>query len=250
MNRIVLLLVAVVLMGIAAFAVLWMGVDAKQRGPADQILTDWRAGRLPDVYKRASAGFRERQSAAEFQTYMNYWAGELGAFESVTRRLPLVSKAGPQGLHEKTTLEVAFAKGPATVLFFFDAGEPTPRLEHLCIRKVEPGAPQTDRSGLEPTSRALMGYYDRSEFAALYAGLSVELQWQWTLANVQAQLTRLRGILGAVKEMKLRDTQEAHGDLVIQYFAIDFEKTGGTAKVSYGWRGGRWQVIGFVLSPE
>ena len=137
----------------------------------------------------------------------------------------------------------------AEVEMAFRDVEPSPQLEQFHIHRVLADVGESDHSGLEASSRALLARYDASDFTGLYAALSPELQWEWTQAKAEAQLSRLRSMLGAVKSMTLQNTEQAHGDVVIQYYTVAFEKAKGTAKVSFGWKAGHWRVLGFLLSP-
>ncbi len=249
MNRLILFLIGIVLVGVAGFALIWFGVGRELNKPTIKILMDLRDGKHADVHQGAHASFRERQSVEELGAYWAWWAKELGTFVEVTKRMGVSMHTSDAGSFRGITMEVGFMKGKARAKFRYETSGDDPLLTHFRISMLEENAGEKeDRVPLEGITRRLFDRYDASDWTGLYAGLGFQLQQAWPLTKVNAQMPPLRAQRGQVKKLRLTKTDDdPDDDVVVQHYDAEFEHGKGSVKVSFQYDNKRWHVVTFVI---
>ena len=248
MNRLILLLIGLVLVGIAGFALVWFGVGRELHGPSTKVLSDLHLGKYADVHAAAHESFRKARSVEDLQAYWTWWTNELGAFYEVVGRRGVSTHSGTKGSFKGLTLELGFMKAKAIGTFRFDTSGDAPILTHFRIGKLDEGlGKKDDRSGLEGFTRELFDRYDAEDWAGLYARIGFDLQQAWPLGVIQRQMPAIRSAMGKVQGLRLTKTEDgAHDDVVVQHYEVAFENGAGEAKVSHK-HDGRWEIVGFVI---
>ena len=249
MNKLVIFLIGIVLVGVAGFALLWFGVGRELQPLAAGVLVDCRDGRFEDIYDRAHPRFREGRTLEQFKAYWAEVEKRNGVFREILRRVGVASHADAGGTRKGLTLEVGFQKGAATARFEFLAADPDPLMLHFAIQADTPDRVEhDDRSGLEAQVRAVMVHYNEGDFTAFYTDLAPELQMAWTQKKLIAQLGELRANkAGAFVDLEITETKEGVHDAVIQVCKARFEKGAATLTVTHRYGAGRWDIVGFEI---
>lgn len=248
MNRLVLFLIGIVLVGIAGFALVWFGVG-RELGPATAgILVDLRDGKYRAVHERAHESFRERVSVADLTAYWEWWREEMGTFVEILSRRGVSTSSQDGEVHKGITVEAGFMKGRALVRFEFLTLKEGPALAHFRLARLDEGRGSADdRDELVARVRRLFDLYDKQDWTALYAALSFDLQKAWPQKIIAKQMPMRRKAYGKVTDLRLVKTEEGPDEIVEQYFDVDYEKASGKAKVTQQFDDGRWHVVGFVV---
>lgn len=248
MNRIILFLIGIVLVGIAGFALVWFGVGRELQPVTAKFLVDMRDGKYRAVHETVHEELRARQSVQELAAYWEWWREEMGAFVEILRRRGVSTSTANGETRKGMTLDLGFMKGKARAHFEFLSAEPDPLLTHFRIYKLDEGAgAESDREQLVARVKTLFAFYDAKDWTGLYAALSSDLQKAWPQAKIAEQMPQRRDAFGAVKDLRLVRTEDGPEGVVIQHFEVDYEKAKGTAKVSQHFDDDRWHVVGFVL---
>ncbi len=261
MNRLILFMIGIVLVGIAGFALVWFGVGRELQPGAVRTLINLRDGKAAVVLEEAHASFRQRWSAEDLTAYWDWWGNEWGAFFEILARRGVSTSTRDGETRKGLTLEVGFMKRKARVQYEFLALEEGPILTHFRLYELDEGiGREADRDELTERVRTLMARYDASDWVGLYAAQSFELQKAQPLGKLRTEMTRLRAVTGPVKALRLANSetgpqkttpQKANPpkNSVTQTFDVDFEKTQGRVMVSQQFEDGRWHITGFALEP-
>ncbi len=249
MNRVILFLIGIVLVGIAGFAVVWFGVGRELQAPAAKTLVDLRDGKAAEVHAAADASFRERWTVDDLSSYWTWWENELGRFVEILARRDVSTSTKGSETVKTLTLELGFMKRKARAKFEFVSRESGPLLTHMRIYELDEGAgTKDDRGQLVARTRALLRRYDASDWVGLYAAMRFEQQKSWPLSTIREQMSVRRNAQGAVKDVQLANTEEEDNGVVRQHFDVTYEKSAGKLEAVYQFRDGRWHVAGFVMS--
>lgn len=250
MNKVVLILIAVVLVAIAGFATLWFGVGSRLQETAEGILADWNAGREAAIYEAASDELRAGRTLEQFKAYLDYWKTRRGAYQAVEERQGVSFSMGTSKGDSKTIkLGLRFERGTADARFVFRPAGDALQLLHFSLHEPPKPVAKDDTSGFEATAHALFMRYNEKDMVGLYAALSPELQMAWPPATIEEQVGTLHARGGKIdenftqREMKAEDD----GERRIVLYDITFERTPGTAKLGFQWADGHWHVVEFRL---
>ena len=185
MNRLILFLIGIVLIGIAGFALVWFGVGRELQPGAVRALMNLRDTKAEVLLEESHESLRTRWSAEDLNAYWAWWTERLGDFFEITARRGVSSSTNNGEVRKGITLEVGFMKRKALVRYEFLALEKGPILMHLRIAELDEGTgAEDDRDELVERVRALLAYYDASDWVGLYASQSFELQQAQPLAKV------------------------------------------------------------------
>lgn len=249
MNKIVLILIAIVLVGIAGFATLWFGVGSDLQERAEAILGEWRDGRVDEIYRDATSEFRQGRTPEQFRAYLDYWKTRRGAFVAVERRTK-VSVSSREGDKDSrgVTLEVRFERGLAYVRFVFRPGDVLALLQ-MALREPDKPVDKADAGVLEAMAHSLFMLYSEKNYIGLYDGLSPELQLAWPPARIETELDALHVMGGRISEEFTQRSleEEDKGELRTLVYAVDFERGPGQAKIGFQWDDDHWRVVEFRL---
>ena len=248
MQRLILILIAIVLCGIAGFALIWFGAGRDLQGPSVAFLTHCRDGAFEKAYAEAHPRFREARSLEQLEALWAHWTGRYGPFGEVVRRINVV--AAPEGAswEEELRLDLGFLEGHVVGSFFFLTDEDgVPKLAHVSLEpRSRVDVPETDRSRLELKARKLVGWYDEARWLDLYDAFGPSLQMGWTQRRMMAELPALHARLGSVKDIVLLDTSDIEAG-VRQRFALTCEHGPAELEVVHAHAEGSWSVVGFDL---
>ncbi len=247
MNKLVLFLTGIVLIGIAGFAMMWFGTGRELQAPAVAYLIQCRDGEYAKAYEAAHPKLREGQSVEQLEALWDLWKSEHGVFGEVLQRLSVRAGTDEDTWSRSITLELGFYKGHILGRFYFLRVDEQPRLVHVWLTpKPTTEVAESDRSSLEPSARAAIALVDASDFVGLYDALDPDLQMGWTLKALAEQMLALRTEAGAVKSITLTgtdDKEKAHH--VSQRFAVEFENAQMELRVTHRHDRGQWSIVGF-----
>ncbi len=248
-NKIVLFLIAVVLIGIAGFALLWFGVGGESQKAAEAILADWQQGRVDAIYRGADESFRAGNSPDRFKAYLEYWRARRGAFEAVKRRTNAGISKDDGEMRKRVSLLLQFARGEAEGHFEFKERDGALALVHVSFNEIPAAVDKADNGVLDAAAHALFMLYNEKNITGLYAALSGPLQQKWRPADVETQLLSLHHKAGRIDEnFKQRELKEEDkGDRRILVYDIAFEKAPGEAVVGFQWDDDHWKIVEFRL---
>ena len=248
MNRLILFLIGIVLVGIAGFALVWFGVGRELQPVAARTLVELRDGKEQAVYERAAEAFRAGQDVGDLGAYWAWWREKLGTFVEILARRSVGARAQGAETHKTMTLELGFMKGKARMEFEFLDAEPEPLLVHLRISTLDEGlGAKEDREQLVGRVRDLFKRYDEEDWIGFYAGLSFDLQRTWRPRMIAAQMPAKFAAQGKVEDLRLVKSEDGPAGVVVQHFDVDYERATGTAEVSQRFDDGRWSIVGFVF---
>jgi hypothetical protein len=246
-NKVVLVLIGIVLLGIAGFATLWFKVGSELQDKAAAILVDCREGRSAEVYAAASAAFREGWTQTQFDGYLAYWHARRGAFKSVTGRTNVSTHSGGGSTTKTVTLKLEYERDTAEGFFAFEVEGDELRLRHLSIRPTERAVDRSDRGALDVIADHLFKYYNGKEYVALYAKLSPKLQMAWPPGVMGAELEKLHAMVGPMDLNVERREVSEKDDIATAVYDVRFEKSKGVAKIDFEWTRDHWRVVSFLL---
>ena len=132
MNRLIMFLTAIVLFGIAGFAVIWINAAPSPEKTADVILTDLSAGRYRPVWDAATPAYRARMPFERFRAVMADFSLALGAYREIAESRPGPDVEGEVAL----VLDVVYENGHADCDIVFLDVDGTPTLQSLHLRKA------------------------------------------------------------------------------------------------------------------
>jgi len=268
MHRLVLLLIGIVLVGIAGFALVWFGEGRELQPLVAGTLVDLRDGKEAEVLARGDPAFREGRSAEDLAAYWAWWKQEMGTFvEILGRRAVSTSTSTVDGTRVTTkrmTLELGFMKGKVMASFAFRDAEPDPLLTHW--RLYLPSSSSfsvADDSVPAALVRTLLTRYDAEDWTGIYVGLSFRGQEASPPRVVRETLRVQRERLGRVITVDALPVDaagtrgtSANGtgakkaeadDVLVLHHAIQFERGLGTWTTTLRYDDGRWHVDAFVL---
>lgn len=251
MNKLILFLIGIVLLGIAGFALLWFTVGGQVEAQAGKLLVDLRDGKFAEVHDAAHPAFQEAWTPALLEAWWKHWEGELGGFGVINRRRRVAASTGTHGSRKSVVLDLAFVKERAFGEFLYIEGEPEPKLRHLSLW-LPTEQSQTDRSGFEATVDKLFQRWDANDIVGLYAQLAPALQMEWPLRKMDGELPALRKAFGKRKALRLVSAEDGEHETVKQTWEVDFENTEGSARVIHQWLDdhARWAVSGFFVNAK
>ena len=248
MKKFLVVVGVLALVAVAAVVAAALFSKAKLEPLAEKILTDVQAGKVDAVYADASAAFRKDVTLEGFRRYLDVRARALGAFQKVAKFTGGgVSTSTDTGTTGNVSMDLTYAKGPATGEFHFVKEDDVWRLLHLKIAFDEKLLPAPDRAELEGRSRALLDLYSEAKFVALYDRFSKPLQEAWKPEQYEPQVRTLHTKAGRVVEAKLRDVKDGEQGKVVATFDVTFEKGPGDATLGWLARDGEWYLVAFDL---
>ncbi|MDA1195357.1 MAG: hypothetical protein O2894_09245 [Planctomycetota bacterium] len=247
MNRVVMILIAVVLVGAAGVVTMWFGAGRDMQAPAVAFLMECKEGRFADVHARAHPGFREDRSVEQLAALWQHWEHEYGVFGEVIQRMGIgVAPDGETAWSRQLTLDLGFYKGHVLGRFFFMDVEGEPQLRHVWLEHKPTVQVEADeRDALEPAARALFAQLGEGNLVGLYSSLAPALQLLWSQARLESELSTLREGAGALGVVTLTRTVEEASNRVAQYYDVAFANGPLEFKVTHEHDRGQWWVIGF-----
>lgn len=247
MQRLILFLIAVVLFGIAGFALIWFGAGRDLQGPSVAFLTHCRDGAFDEAYAAAHPDFQAARSVAQLEALWRHWESRYGVFGEVVRRIGVYEgeDAGPWS--EALRLDLGFQDGHVLGTFYFATdAQGASRLVHVALApRARVDVPASDRSRLEVKARKLFTWFDEAKWVDLYDALAPSLQMSWTQAAFMDEMPALRERLGAVQHVELATMQDVDGG-VRQLFEVTCERGKAAFEVVHTHDDGAWHVAGFA----
>lgn len=250
MNKIVLILTGIVLLGIAGFATLWFGVGGELQELAEDVLVDWREGRLERIYEGAADPYKGGRTLAQHRAYLDHWSSRLGSFVEVIGRTDLSDQPGSDSSRKTVLLDLAFEKGRGQGRFEFIAVDEELKLAHLSLHDVRPPVEKEDRSALQAEARRLLRQYDEQAIVELFAALSSGPQKAWPPEQMRQELEYLHERVGRITKVELRSEEQPADDQHVQRYDLTFERGHGTAGVAWTWAEQRWLIAGFSINGK
>jgi hypothetical protein len=249
-SKIVLVLTGIVLLGIAAFATLWFRVGGELQDLAEEVLVDWREGRVDEIWQGGSDALRYDRTPEQFRAYLDYWGERLGPFRKVLRRTNVSTFTDESVTRKGVTLELECEKGRGEGRFDFEVVDETLALRHMTLREARDPVETSDRSALQKEARTLFGYYDDGAIVPLYAAFSPELQWSLRHGTLERQSRALHERVGRITKAELRSEQQPAEDRHVQTFELTFERGTGSGRVEWLWQSNRWDIVVFQVDAR
>lgn len=246
MQRLVLLLTAIVLVGIAGFAAVYFGAGRDLQGPAVAFLMHCRDADFEGARAETHPRFQEARSVEQLGALWGHWEESHGGFREVVRRIGVQYPREDQTWAECLTLDVGFKRGNVAGRFYYqDDSQGVRRLVHVALERQRlVDVPATDRSRLEATARKLFGFLDAGAVLPFYDALGADLQMSWQQAKIEADVSAWRARLGALQDVSLASTRD-DGARVIQLYEVDFAQGKAAFEVTHRHDEGAWSVVGF-----
>ena len=139
MNRLLLLAIALLVIGVAAIALVLLSSPADLQARADDILRDLSAGHYEAVWNASSEEFRARYPLDRFQTVMADFHGTMGPFQRIVQARSSDAAADGQAsgalLREGLGFELQYEKGRAFCYIVLDDEAAPPQLRELLLRR-------------------------------------------------------------------------------------------------------------------
>ncbi len=261
MHRLVLLLIGIVLVGIAGFALVWFGEGRELQPLVARTLVNLRDGEGAGVLARADPSFRKGRTPADLAAYWAWWTKEMGTFVEILGRRELTSATrmleGAPVAVKRMTVELGFMKGKVMATFEFREAEPDPLLTH--VRFFKPGEglvaiEDDDKAVSNALLDAVIARYDAADWVGLYALLSFRGQTTSTPAAVREKFAGWRARFGRVTSLSpsLHDDLHVEGRLrddrdVTVERVVTLERHTGSVVLSLRRADGRWHVDDVVL---
>jgi hypothetical protein len=247
MNRLILFLIGIVLVGIAGFMAIWFGTGRELQAPSVAFLMNCKDRKFQAVYDSAHPAFRESRSVDQLEDLWEHWEKKHGVFGEVLRRLGVHKAPAGSAWEQMLSLELGFFKGHILGRFYFKIDAEIPKLVHVWLAtKPTVEMDPADRSSLEPSARALFSHLGASDFAALYDGFDPELQMRLTPKRLHDQMEALIATAGPLGEVTLT-SKTAQGDLrVVQLWKLAFDKQPFNFEVTHEHSRGQWSVVEFL----
>ena len=247
MRKVLMILGALCVVGIAIVVVTCYVATSKLGPYAEKFLAQCRDGKYEEAYANASKAFRDGTSLEAFRQYMEGRKRILGAFRRIAKTTGGgIATSTSSGTVGSVSAELEYEKGKAAGEFeFLDEGGSW-RLLHVKITFDDALQPPPDRAALEPLSRDLLRLYQESAFVTLYQRFSRPLQDAWKSETYEPQIRDLRLKTGQVEEARLRETKK-DGEKIRVIFDVAFEKGRGEAAFAWVWVDSTWYLAGFDI---
>lgn len=136
MNRLILFLTAIVLLGIAGFVMVLLGTHQSPDERAAEILEQLSAAQYATVYEEATSEFRGKQTEERFAAVMGDFHGNLGAFRAVTKVADRTPEPAADQTRATLDLTLSYERGKAACRIVLTSDERTPRLVDIGLRKL------------------------------------------------------------------------------------------------------------------
>ena len=254
MQRLILFLIAVVLFGIAGFALIWFGTGRELQGPTIAFLTNCRDGEYQKAYDAAHPRFREAWSLEDLKRIWKHWRDQHGRFGEVVRRIGVTEvQGGDKDSRLELKLDLGFQDGHVIGRFFFlpdDDG--VQKLAHASLtRRPDVDVPLTDRSRLKVTTRKLLELLDAGDAMGFYDALGAQAQWGFTPRALFRDVPKDRERLGAMKDIREGAGAEIPNIPVVMHERYVAYENGDKQYIafSYSHVGGQWEVSWFERKP-
>lgn len=248
MKKILMVVGALVLLGIAAVVITALIAKDKFRPYAEQVLADLQAGKESEVYAAASTPFRRDVPLERFRSYVALRKRALGEFRRVVKGTGGgISTSTEAGTIGSVSLDLEYERGPATGAFrFLKEGDDWKLLE-MKVTFDEKLVPVPERAALEGLSKELLALYDASSFTSLYARFSPPLQAVWKADVYEPQIRDLFTKTGKTTRVTMRETKDEADGKVRVFFDVQFEKGPGDARFAWVAADGAWNLVAFDL---
>ncbi len=243
MQRLILFLIAIVLFGIAGFALIWFGAGRDLQGPSVAFLTLARDGDFEGVAARMHPDALPRWDAQGTERLWTWWGKTYGDFGEVVRRIGVSPWEGGGEGAELLTLDLGFRGGHVVGWFYFRQHEGRSKLVHVALKpRARVDVAATERTRLDVTARKLFDYLDGDDVLAFYDALHPELQMQTDITAVAVREAAVRDTLGARTGVTL--VKHASDDATeTQHYRLDHERGARALRVVHRHEDGRWWVV-------
>lgn len=245
MQRLILFLTAIVLFGIAGFALIWFGTGRDLQGPSVAYLVASRDGDFAAAHAGMHPAARARWSPDELERLWDHWGAKYGEFGEVVRRIGVRDAPDGSDWDRMLRLDLGFRKGHVIGRLYFkdDGGEP--KLYHVALEpRAAVAVPAKDRSRLDITSRKLFDHLDKGEVLAFYDALAPVAQMQRDLTELETETQASRETLGPRKHVDLT-SERAEGPRQVQLYALEYERGTQAIEVVHEHAEGAWSVVAF-----
>ena len=137
MNRLLLLAIGLLVVGIAAIALVLLGSPPDLNARTADILLDLSSGEYEAVWEASSREFQERYPRQRFKTLMGDFHGQMGAYRRILKSADgTAPQAGGAGGVEGLSFELEYAEGTAFCFIVLDDEAAPPQLRELLLRKT------------------------------------------------------------------------------------------------------------------
>jgi len=247
-KKVLIVLGALVLLGIAAVVITALVAKDKFKPYAEKVLADLKAGKEADVYAAASAPFHKEVPFETFRDYVAFRKRALGEFRRVVKGTGGgISASTETGTVGSVSLDLEYERGPAAGEFrFLKEGDDWKLLE-MKVTFDEKLVPVPERAALEGSCRELLALYDASSFTALYARFSAPLQAAWKADVYEPQIRDLLAKSGKTTSATLRETKDEANGVVRLAFDVTFQNGPGDARFGWVAAAGTWNLTAFDL---
>ena len=243
MQRLILFLIAIVLFGIAGFALIWFGAGRDLQGPSVAFLTQCRDSDFAAASQAFHPDYRDRWSPEHTERLWRFWGERYGDFGEVVRRI------GAGAWHDSRKgavyleLDLGFRGGHVVGWFYYVEGDEGPELAHVSLKpRARVDVSARERSRLEVTARKLFAWLDEGDVLSYYDALHPLAQMRTDIDAVAEREREARETLGALQDATLEkhastDTSET------QHFRLVHERGERVLRVMHRHEDGQWWVV-------